>query len=75
MQPRSLVRTKLRPVLRHSGKWAIVSPFCVTEDVNIGDLIVIRRGAEAWAVVTAVRRRDRKGLAGTLDVSIQPQNF
>jgi hypothetical protein len=46
-------------------------PFRVTEDVKVGDLIVIRRGAEAWGVVTAVKPKARKGLAGTLDVSIQ----
>jgi hypothetical protein len=45
-------------------------PFRVTEDVNVGDLIVIHRGAEAWGVVTAVKQKARKGLAGTLDVSI-----
>ena len=46
-------------------------PFRVTEDVMIGDMIVIHRGAEAWGVVTAVQPKARKGLAGTLDVSIQ----
>lgn len=45
-------------------------PFRVTEDVKLGPLIVIHRGAEAWGVVTNVKPKGRKGLAGTLDVSI-----
>ena len=45
--------------------------FRVTEDVKLGDLIVIRRGAEAWGLVTAAQPRARKGRAGTLDVSIR----
>jgi hypothetical protein len=39
--------------------------------VKVGDLVVIRRGANAWGVVTAVKPKARKGVAGTLDVSIQ----
>jgi hypothetical protein len=46
-------------------------PFRVTEDVKAGDLVVIRRGAEAWGVVTAVQAKRRKGRAGSLDVAIQ----
>jgi len=46
-------------------------PFRVTEDVKLGDLIVIRRGAEAWGIVTAAQPKARKGRAGTLDVSIR----
>ena len=45
--------------------------FRVTEDVKLGNLVVIHRGAEAWGVVTAVKPKARKGLAGILDVSIQ----
>lgn len=46
-------------------------PFRVVEDVKVGDLVVIPRGAEAWAIVTAVQRRRRKGQPGTVDVSLQ----
>ena len=46
-------------------------PFRVTEDVKVGDLLVIQRGAEAWGVVTAVQARKHKGRAGSLDVAIQ----
>jgi hypothetical protein len=46
-------------------------PFRVTEDVRAGDLVVIQRGAEAWAVVTGVQPRRRKGHVGSLDVAIQ----
>lgn len=46
-------------------------PFRVTEDVKVGDLIVIQRGAEAWGVVTGVQPKRRKGKGGSLDVAIQ----
>jgi hypothetical protein len=46
-------------------------PFRVTEDVKVGDLIAIRRGADAWGMVTAVQRTRRKGRAGSVDVAIQ----
>ncbi len=46
-------------------------PFRVTEDVKVGDMIVIQRGAEAWGVVTAVQPKARKGKAGSLDIAIQ----
>jgi hypothetical protein len=46
-------------------------PFRVTEDVKVGDLIVIHRGASAWGVVTAVQPKRRKGRAGSLDVAIR----
>jgi hypothetical protein len=45
--------------------------FRVTEDVKAGDLIVIRRGAEASGVVTAVQKKKRKGQPGSVSVSIQ----
>lgn len=46
-------------------------PFRVTEDVKVGDLIVIHRGAQAWGIVTAVQPKRHKGRAGSLDVAIQ----
>jgi hypothetical protein len=46
-------------------------PFRVTEDVRLGNLIAIHRGAEAWGVITNVKPKARKGLAGILDISIQ----
>jgi hypothetical protein len=46
-------------------------PFRVTEDVKVGDLIVIQRGAKAWGIVTAVQPKKRKGHPGSVDVSIQ----
>jgi hypothetical protein len=46
-------------------------PFRVTEDVKVGDLIVIHRGAQAWGVVTAVQPKRHKGRAGSLEVAIQ----
>jgi len=46
-------------------------PFRVVKDVKAGDLIVIRRGADAWGIVTAVQHKRRKGRPGNLDVAIQ----
>lgn len=46
-------------------------PFRVTEDVKVGDLIVIQRGAQAWGIVTAAQSKRHKGRAGSLDVAIQ----
>ena len=46
-------------------------PFRVTEDVKLGILIVVRRGTEAWGVVTNAKPKARKGLAGILEISIQ----
>jgi hypothetical protein len=46
-------------------------PFRVAKDVKAGDLIVIRRGADAWGIVTAVQHKRRKGRPGNLDVAIQ----
>jgi hypothetical protein len=46
-------------------------PFRVVEDVKVADLIVIRRGADAWGLVTAVQHKRRKGRPGNLDIAIQ----
>ena len=46
-------------------------PFRVFKDVRVGDLIVIRRGADAWGLVTAVQPRKRKGRPGSFDIAIQ----
>jgi len=46
-------------------------PFRVAEDVKVGDLVVIHRGAEAWGIVTAVQPKKRKGQPGSVDVAIQ----
>ena len=46
-------------------------PFRVVEDVKVADLIAIRRGADAWGVVTSVQPRRRKGHPGNLDIAIQ----
>src|ERR1051326_4706579 len=46
-------------------------PFRVTEDVTVDDLVVIRRGAEAWGVITAVQPKASKGRAGSFEIAIQ----
>jgi hypothetical protein len=46
-------------------------PFRVVKDVRVADLIVIRRGADAWGLVTAVQHKRRKGRPGNLDIAIQ----
>ena len=43
----------------------------VIDDVKVGDLVVIRSGAGAWGVVTAVQGKRRKGHPGSFEVSIQ----
>jgi len=65
-----LLRTK-QAVSSATAKVGDRVPFRVTEDVRVGDLIVIHRGAEAWGVVTAVQPRARKGHAGTMNITIQ----
>jgi len=45
--------------------------FRVTEDVKVGDLIVIRRGSQASGAVTALEKKARKGKPGNLQ--IQPE--
>ena len=46
-------------------------PFSVVKDVRVADLIVIRRGADAWGLVTAVQHTKHKGRPGNLDIAIQ----
>ena len=47
-------------------------PFRVIKDVKVtDDLIVIRRGADAWGLVTSVQRTRRKGRPGNLSIAIQ----
>jgi hypothetical protein len=46
-------------------------PFRVVKDVTVGDLIVIRRGADAWGLVTEVQHKRRKGRPGNLEITIQ----
>ena len=65
-----LLRTK-EALSSASAKVGDRVPFRVTEDLKVGDLIVIHRGAEAWGVVTAVQPKRHKGRAGSLDVAIQ----
>jgi hypothetical protein len=52
---------------QHKGN--LVS-FAVTEDVKIGDVIVIPKGALAWGTITTVKSKRRLGRPGTLDVTI-----
>lgn len=46
-------------------------PFRVVEDVKVGNLTVIRRGADAWGQVTVVQPKKHKGRSGNLEVAIQ----
>jgi hypothetical protein len=47
-------------------------PFRVVADVRVADdLIVIRRGADAWGIVTSVQPKRYKGRPGHLDIAIQ----
>ena len=46
-------------------------PFRVVKDVGVADLVVVRRGADAWGLVTAVQRKRHKGRPGTLEIAIQ----
>jgi hypothetical protein len=45
--------------------------FRVVKNVRIEDLVVIRRDAEAWGIVSAVQAKRRKGRPGSLDIAIQ----
>jgi len=65
-----LLRTK-EELSSASAKVGDRVPFRVTEDVKAGDLVAIRRGAEAWGIVTAVQRKKRMGEPGSVDISIQ----
>src|SRR5712691_3670322 len=65
-----LLRTK-QTFSSASAKVGDRVPFRVTEDVKAGDLVAIRRGAEAWGIITAVQRKKRMGEPGSVDISIQ----
>jgi hypothetical protein len=45
--------------------------FRVVRDVSIADLIIIRRGADAWGLVTSVEPKRRKGRPGNLNIAIE----
>jgi len=65
-----LLRTK-QGLSSASAKVGDRVPFRVTEDVKVGELVVIDRGAQAWGTVTATQPKRRKGEGGSLEVAIQ----
>lgn len=45
-------------------------PFEVIDDVKVGDVVVIPRGAMAWATITVAEPKKRMGRAGKIDMNI-----
>jgi hypothetical protein len=52
---------------QHKGNLVI---FAVAEDVKIGDVIVIPKGANAWATITIARPKGKIGRAGKIELSV-----
>jgi hypothetical protein len=52
---------------QHKGNLVI---FAVAEDVKIGDVTVIPKGANAWGVITIARSKGKIGRAGKIELSI-----
>src|ERR1700733_6184662 len=50
---------------QHKGNLVI---FAVAEDVKIGDVIVIPKGANAWATITIARPKGKIGRAGRIEL-------
>jgi hypothetical protein len=52
---------------QHKGNLVI---FAVAEDVKIGSVIVIPKGANAWATITIARSKGKIGRAGRIELSV-----
>jgi hypothetical protein len=52
---------------QHKGNLVL---FKVAEDVSIGEVVVIPKGANAWGTITAVKPKRKLGRPGNLEVSI-----
>lgn len=52
---------------QHKGNLVL---FAVAEDVKLGDVIVIPKGANAWGTITAMKSKRRLGRGGKLEVTI-----
>jgi hypothetical protein len=52
---------------QHKGNLVL---FRVAEDVSIGEVVVIPKGANAWGTITAVKPKRKLGRPGNLEVSI-----
>jgi hypothetical protein len=51
----------------HKGNLVL---FTVAEEVSVGDVIVIPKGAYAWGTITAVKTKRKMGRGGKLEVAI-----
>jgi hypothetical protein len=52
---------------QHKGNLVI---FSVAEDVKVGNVVVIPKGANAWGTITMAKRKGRVGRGGRIEVSI-----
>ena len=65
------VKLRLKETITsQSAKVNDTVPFEVVEDVKVGDVIVIERGASAWGTVTEAHSKRSFGRAGKLNINI-----